>query len=304
MDPIAPLLIFGAAGAAWATSWWRGEQESRRAILRRMLERVDGELLPGGREDAVVGRHEGRPLRLRLRGGWGRGRGLTGGLLTRVYPLHVELDLLHAPAIRLRIRRDEGLAAVEKALGLVRDVEVAGGDRFDRAYLVEAEGDTASPLASRPVREAVEQLLRRWPLHEVALREGKLVVRGAPDTVGLRELGELLLALDVLARAYDRRPGEGAGLAGRFLWVGGGDVQPRCPFCHDAIDGGLDLVACGACRTVLHAECHEENRGCPILGCGGRGADGARWAGSAKPPEAEADEGPRVGPGVGPPLDV
>lgn len=328
MDPLGPLVVLGAAGAAWMASWWRGEQESRRAILQRLLRLVDGELVPGGREDAVVGRHAGRALRLRLRGGWGRGRGVAGGWVTRVYPLRAELELAHAPAVRLRIRRDQGLAAVEKALGLVRAVEVAGGDGFDRAYVVEAEGDAAStPLASAHVREAVEQLLRRWPLHEVSIRAGKLVVRGAPDTVGLRELGALLEALDVLARAYDRRPGDDLGLVGRFVWVGGRDVQPRCPFCHDAVDGGLALVSCGACRTVIHAECHEENRGCPILGCGGRGAEGARWAGSEKPaadappdppppeqppsdpppsdpPPSDPSDPPRIGPGVGPPLDL
>lgn len=298
MDELAALLVFGAAGVAWLASWWRGEQENRRAILERLLGRVQGTLTAGAFADEVQGTHEGRPFRLRLRSRWGSGRArrLVGALVTRVYPIRVVVDLLHAPAVRLRIRRDQGLAAVEKRLGLVRDVEVAGGDRFDRDYLVEAEGEVAStPLASRPVREAVEHLLRRWPLDELSIRHGKLVVRGAPDTVGLRELGGLLDALDVLARAYDRRPGDELGLAGRFVWVGGRDVQPRCPYCHDALHDELALVSCAECRTVLHQDCHAENHGCPILGCGGRAADWARGAGAKKddaPAAASSDEGP------------
>ncbi len=297
MDELAALLVFGAAGAAWLTSWWRGEQDNRRAILARLLGRLQGTLAPGAFADEVVGAHEGRPFRLRLRSRWGYARRLVGSLVTRVYPIRVDVDLLHAPAVRLRIRRDQGLAAVEKSLRLVRDVEVAGGDRFDRDYLVEADGEAAAtPLASRQVREAVEHLLRRWPLDELSIRAGKLVVRGAPDTVGLRELGGLLDALHVLARAYDRRPGDELGLAGRFVWVGGRDVQPRCPYCHDALDDGLALVSCASCRTVLHQDCHAENHGCPLLGCGGRAADWARGAG-AKKDEATSFEGENPGEG-------
>ena len=43
---------------------------------------------------------------------------------------------------------------------------------------------------------------------------------------------------------------------------------------HDAVaDDPSYLSACGECGTVLHSECHEENGGCPILGCGGRGME-------------------------------
>lgn len=298
MEELAPLLILGVTGAAWLAHWWRGEQDNRRAILARLLRRVDGGALRSGAvADEVVGTHAGRALRLRLRSRWGSGRArkLTGPLLTRVYPVRVDVDLLHAPAVRLRVRRDQGLAAMEKALGLVRDVEVAGGERFDRDYLVEADGEAAStPLASHAVRQAVEVLLRRWPLDELSIRDGKLVVRGAPDTVGLRELDGLLEALEVLARAYDRRPGDELGLTGRFVWVGGGDVQPRCPYCHDELDDALALVSCGECRTVLHQDCHVENHGCPLLGCGGRRADWARG-----PTDKQALEAASSGQGAG-----
>lgn len=272
-----------------------------------MLDRVEGTLRRGLFTDSIEGVHEGRAFRLRLKTRWGYGRAApTDPLLVRVYPIRVQVDLLNAPNVRLRIRRDRGLAAAEKALGLVRDVDVGGGDRFDRDYVVEAEGASAvTPLASEEVRAAVEGLLRRWPLDSVTIDQRRITVRGRPDTVGLRELDGLLAALDVLARAYDRRPGDELGLAGRFVWVGGVDPQPRCPYCHDGLEGPdplVVLVACGGCKTLIHADCHEENQGCPILGCGTRSADWARGVKSDKekgdaPVESKpfSDEGPVEG---------
>jgi hypothetical protein len=263
---------------AFVAASWSTAHENRVAILERLLTRLEGTLRRGLFADSVEGAHQGRAFRLQLRTRWGLGRtNPVGPLVTRVYPIRVQVDLHHAPDVRLRIRRDRGLAAAEKALGLVRDVDVGGGDRFDQDYLVEADGTTAvTPLASTDVRAAVETLLRRWPLDEVTIHHGRITVRGRPDTVGLRELDGLLEALDVLARAYDRRPGEEVGLAGRFVWVGGVDPQPRCPYCHDGLEGPDALVACGGCRTLIHADCHAENHGCPLLGCGSRGADWAR----------------------------
>lgn len=276
---------------------WYSAHENRVAILERVLARLEGALRRGLFMDAVDGVHQGRAFRLQLktRWGYGRARHVTGPLVTRLYPIRVQVDLLNAPDVRLRIRRDRGLAAAEKALGLVRDVEVGGGDRFDRDFVVEAEGATAvTPLASKDVRAAVEDLLKRWPLDEITIHHGRITVRGKPDTVGLRELDRLLEALDVLARAYDRRPGEEVGLAGRFVWVGGVDPQPRCPYCHDGLEGTDPLVACAGCKTLIHSECHAENHGCPLLGCGSRGADWARGPVIEKDVEPErrsSDEG-------------
>lgn len=240
--------------------------QNRRAVLRRVLERIQGRLVPGPQlsfSDEVEGEHLGRPLRLRLSSRLGPGDR---------YPLEAILGLRNAPAVRLRIRREEGLAAVEKALGLVRDVEVAGGGVFDRHYLVEADAAPAeAPLADEAVRAAVHSLLTRWDLDELELRDGRLLVRGASRrSMGARLIHELLDALDVLAHAYDRRPALEIGLHARFVWTGGDDARPRCPYCHEAFADRVGLVACGGCSTLLHQDCHEENGGCPILGCGGR----------------------------------
>lgn len=288
-------ILAGLLLVLWPLLWLLRARENRRAILERMLGRVAGALRHGAFSDTVEGKHAGRPFRLTLGTRLGLGRRKLGApLLPELYPIRVDVSLVHAPPVRLRVRRDQGLAAVEKALGLVRDVEVAGGARFDRDFVVEAgDAPAATPLASERVRGAVEALLRRWPLDEVSIQSGRIRVRGNPDTVGGRELDQLLEALDVLARAYDRRPGAELGdeLSGVFVWVGGGDAQARCPYCHDGLAGSLQLVSCQDCKTLLHADCHEENHGCPILGCGGRSAEWRRGAALDKPVVADGGSG-------------
>ena len=57
------------------------------------------------------------------------------------------------------------------------------------------------------------------------------------------------------------------------------DPAPRCPYCKSAVEPEQELVACGGCQTVLHAECSKA--GCTTLGCGGaatREPGPSRWA--------------------------
>jgi len=268
---LAPLLLL-----AWFVRRLLLARDNRQAILGRMLERVDGELVSGRslRWHEVRGRHDGRPFRLLL----GTRKGFTllrqrseGAWFPDVYPIELSVELQHAPPIGLRIRRDEGLAALAKALGRVVDVEVSGGDSFDAAFLVEADGAPAtSPLAAPEVRDSVRALLARWNLSEVAIRGGRLVVRGAPSRMGVRELNTLLDALEILACEYDRRPALEVAVGERYWWTGGFDAAARCPYCHDSIALEEAIVSCGACQTLIHTECHAENQGCPLLGCGGR----------------------------------
>lgn len=273
----AGLGLAAGLGAAWAAQ----ARENRRAILRRILGRVQGTLVSGALADEVVGTQDGRAFRLRLgtrkglRAPGGPGSGRPGGL-TDVFPIEVELSLAHAPPVRLRVRRDEGLASVEKALGLVEDVEVAGGEKFDRTFLVEADGEPLA-LSSKEVRRAIELLLGRWSLDELVIADGALVARGAPELVGQKQLQGLLTALEVLAHAFDRRPAIEIGLSSPlgFAWIGGAGATARCPFCHDGLESPDGLVECERCRTLIHGDCHQENQGCPIIGCGARGAERA-----------------------------
>lgn len=284
---IVELLVGGGAAALGLAALRAQARENRRAILRRIVERVEGELVSGWGADEVRGVHAERPFRLRLATGHSFGwRRLDRGLITEVYPLEVRLELLHARSFALRIRRDRGLAALEKRLGLARDVEVSGGDAFDQRFLVEAELPAASPLASAEVRELVGRLLGVFELDEVRLGRGLLCVRGRPSHVGPLDLHVLLDALEALARAFDRRPAPPVLVSPRFVWIGGADRAPRCPYCHEVLEEApapaepgaelrlaseTPLVACERCGTLLHRECFQDNHGCPLLGCGGRG---------------------------------
>lgn len=49
-------------------------------------------------------------------------------------------------------------------------------------------------------------------------------------------------------------------------------AEQRCPYCHDALDGGLALTRCTGCRAAFHAECVPEGAACTTLGCGARRA--------------------------------
>ncbi len=286
MDPVTPLVVLGGVTAAFVAGWVRQARENRRAILSRILGRVDGQLVGGLRGDTVVGRHGGRDFRLRLSSSK-RFRpfklGSTGSTFADIHPIVVELALHHPPPVRIRVRRDAGLASVEKALGLANDVVVAGGGAFDRRLVVEVQLPDGSqlaetPLADRDVRTAIEELLGRWRLDEVRIEAGRLVARGAPELLGATQLQGLLTALDLLAHAFDRRPALelglelNLGLDDQFVWAGGADATARCPFCKDGLGAPAELVSCERCRTLLHAECHQENHGCPIFGCGERGA--------------------------------
>lgn len=265
--------ILGGIGAVLLLWFWWAKQTraNRHAILARILDRVGGSLEGAGPfADEVLGTHNERAFRLTL-------STRPTFRLSNTYPLTASVQLQHAPAINLRIRRDEGLAAVEKKLGLVRDVEVAGGEAFDERYLVEADSAPAhSPLADEDVRVAVDMLLSKWDLDEVRIQNGWLTASGNSRRLGQKMIHEMLYELEVLAHAYDRRPALEIGVQERFFWVGGSDRNPRCPFCHDEIVQLDDFSSCAVCNTLLHPECHEENGGCPILGCGGRGFDHVR----------------------------
>lgn len=46
------------------------------------------------------------------------------------------------------------------------------------------------------------------------------------------------------------------------------DSALRCAWCHASLEDG-EPVACPECRTLTHAECSSEARGCLTLGCAG-----------------------------------
>lgn len=47
-----------------------------------------------------------------------------------------------------------------------------------------------------------------------------------------------------------------------------GLVDRRCPYCHDSLSAG-EQVLCARCVTPHHAACFQEHGACSLLGCGG-----------------------------------
>ncbi len=267
MSDLVPLVaIFAGVGVALTLGWLNQARENRRAVLMRLEPALERGLLqrpsPGLWTDVLEGRRADRPVRIEV----------SSLASMERHRIEATLDLRHAPPVRLRIRRDAGWAALQKWLGLVEDVEVAQGDRFDRRYLVEVSHHDAGegPLADRQARERIHTLLTRWRLDEVAIEDGVLRVSGATDLLGRALIHDLLDALEVLAHGYDRRPVIRIDAPDRYAWIGGQDSAARCPYCHDALHSEVDLAACEDCGTLLHGECHAEHGSCPILGCTGR----------------------------------
>ena len=69
-------------------------------------------------------------------------------------------------------------------------------------------------------------------------------------------------------------------------------MDPRCAWCHGALEDEDLLTTCPGCRTVLHSACARETGDCPTLGCAhvflrakaprrskitGRARRGSRW---------------------------
>lgn len=257
------LLVAAATLSAFVLALFLQAAQNRASVLQRVLPLVE------------EGKLEGELTRHLLRGRFAeREFEVEVGFRPRLrgpsrYPLRSRLALENAPDVSLRIRRDAGLAALQKLTGHAVDVEVAGGDLFDRRYLVEApsEADRAG-LAAREVRTRVHQLIAVWKLDEVRIEGPWVEVLGNSAHLDRRLFEDLLETLAILAHAYDRSPVTSVTPRPVFAWTGGEDSRARCPFCHDALGSDpCEVGACSGCGTLIHLDCHRELGRCAIIGC-------------------------------------
>lgn len=278
-SPLVVFLLLISLAVGFFVAALQG-QANREAILRRVRERVEWlETASGLRRQRLEGELDGRSARLEV------GLRLRLGLPPEYrYPLQAEVDLPQTPPqVRLRVRREEGLNALAKWVGSARDDVVDGGRSFDRRFLIDAPSPEArEPLSEdADVREAISALFRLYEVDELEIVDGVLRVRGDIERLGVNQVQSLLGRLPQIAHAYDRAPAvevttrePNAAPGPRFAWTGGRDSAARCPYCRDGFgEDQPHLVACAACGTLIHEECHEEHGECPILGCEGVGVD-------------------------------
>jgi hypothetical protein len=258
------LVVVALALGAIALAVLLQAAQNRASILQRVLPFVE------------EGHLEAEGLKLhRLRGSFGGRRfEVEVGFRPRVrgpsrYPIRSRLSLDNAPQISLRIRRDAGLAALQKLTGKAVDVEVAGGDGFDRKYLVEAPSDAdQAGLAAKEVRTMIHRLIAVWKLDEVRIDGPWVEILGNTTHLDRRLFRDLLDTLQVLAHAYDRSLVATVTPRPVFAWTGGEDSKARCPYCHDTLGSEPSEVgSCAGCGTLIHLECHQELGRCAIIGC-------------------------------------
>jgi len=257
------LVVLGVLGLVTAAVFKQAAQ-NRASVLQRVLPFVEaGRLSSDGlARHVLVGSFGEREVQVEV-GFRPRLRGPSR------YPIRSRLALDNALEISLRIRRDAGLAAVQKRVGKAVDVDVAGGDGFDQRYLVEApkEADQAG-LAAKEVRTMIHRLIAIWKLDEVRIDGPWIEILGNTSHLDRRMFRDLLETLLALAHAYDRSPVTSVTPRPVFAWTGGEDSKARCPYCHDALGNEPSEVgSCTGCGTLIHLECHEELGRCAIIGC-------------------------------------
>jgi hypothetical protein len=69
------------------------------------------------------------------------------------------------------------------------------------------------------------------------------------------------------------------------------DAGRACPYCRSVLAPGIEVVRCGTCESVHHADCWSTNRGCAIVACVG-GPDSA--PAEPPPPPQTPGRGPLV----------
>jgi len=242
----------------------RIESEEVRDGLLAHLATLSGLNLVGPKGESLI-RH-GKTLPTSVLESFDRGRSLfceLKGLGTH-YDLVLRLQLGRESNVQLRVRRAR---AVSRETARWTQGLDTGDERFDRTYLLEGKGFVSvEPLQQlEEARQAVERVFALSGMETLTIKKGLLRIEGELDAeLDREELTGLLPALRVLASIYEGEVPQGIELKAQAVAGTGG----LCPYCRDSFDDGLEVIQCGGCGTSLHQECHQENGGCPVLGCG------------------------------------
>lgn len=181
------------------------------------------------------------------------------------YDLALRLELEKASHVHLRLRHEDALSPEERAHGSEHEV---GDPDFDRTFWIESKGWAGvAPLAEYPeARAAVAKVFQIPGVTTLTIMRGRIRLDGELDAETPRErLLGMLAALRFLGRIYQGEPPPTLALAARPRELEG---PQRCPFCRDDLGAADEVLSCPGCGTPQHLECHQENGGCPVLGCG------------------------------------
>lgn len=242
----------------------RSDAEEVRDGLLAHLAKLSGLNLSGPKGESRI-RH-GKALPTSVLETFDRGRSLFCELkgMGSHYGLVLRLQLQQKSNVQLRIRRARAVS--RETVRWTQDL-TTGDERFDRTYLLEGKGFVSiEPLQElEEARRAVEAVFALNGMETLTIRGELLRIEGEIEAELDREdLAGLLPALRTLAAIYEGETSFGVDLKAHAVAGTGG----LCPYCRDTFAGELEVIECSGCGTALHHECHEENGGCPVLGCG------------------------------------
>lgn len=171
----------------------------------------------------------------------------------------LELRVAAPPRLgRLTMSNRSGLLArLRRDVRYVSSIHVQGDEAATARLAETLERALEVERCLRDCLEVAEEL----GCLDLHVRDGWLVA--AIRKVESLEVQSLLELMARLAGSFD----DLVLLNGRVREL---DVSARrCPFCHDALDA--ETTSCGACETIHHTACWDENGGCTIFGCAATG---------------------------------
>jgi hypothetical protein len=240
-------------------------QETRDGLLKLLADA--GSLNLKGKKGQLLIRHDGA-LPTSTLATFDQGRELKCELrgLGTHYDLALRVELKRASQVHLRLRHEDALTEHQREHGSEHQV---GVEDFDNTFWIESQGWAGvEPLAEYDeARAAVEKIFTIPGVTTLTVMRGRMRVDGEIDAETPRaRLVSLVGAIRLLARIYEGDPPVSLKLAARAVEV---DAVRRCPYCRDDLgDPAHAEVTCEGCGTCQHLECHQENKGCPVLGCG------------------------------------
>ena len=245
----------------------REEAEGVRDGLLVHLASAGGIKLTGAKGEPLI-RH-GQALPQSILETHDQGRSLyceLKGLGTR-YDFVLRLGLQRESNVHLRLRRASDVPAVEQAWS--KDFS-STDPAFDAAFWLEGRGYASlQPLQEQPVaREGVQKIFEVPGVRQLSIKRGLLRLEGELDAeTEQAALIGLLAGLRRMAAIYEGEAVSPSLFEARITERSAGST---CPYCRDTFDDELEVLVCEGCATALHGECHAENQGCPVLGCGSR----------------------------------